>query len=90
MLVMGMAAPSPAAPTELVVTSDTRPKEGRLNDQQTEIFLSKCPPGVDRQFADIADILPISCFSDSDTLQTLDTLLVGKKTYDKVSPVRGL
>ena len=44
MLVMGMAAPSPAAPTELVVTSDTRPKEGRLNDQQTEIFLSKCPP----------------------------------------------
>ena len=42
MLVMGMAAPSPASPTELVVTSDTRPKEGRLNDQQTEIFLSKC------------------------------------------------
>ena len=46
--------------------------------------------GWDTLFADIADILPISCFSDSDTLETLDTLLVGKKTYDKVSPVRGL
>ena len=45
MLVMGMS-PSTEVTTGagVTVTSDDRPKESRLNNQETEIYLSEFPP----------------------------------------------